>query len=119
MQKAVQLLIETIKTKSFQEIGAKIHWPQIKECSNFGPFPGEPKSSKYLECIIRMGATTAHHPGGTCAIGKVLDNELKVKGVSGLRVIDGSVFPSPLSGVPNSITIAIAQKASQLIKVQN
>lgn len=119
MQKAVNLLIETIKTKAFKEIGAKIHWPKLKECSNFGPFSGQQKSLKYLECIIRYGGTTAHHPGGTCAIGKVLDNQLKVKGVLGLRVVDGSIFPTPLSGVPNTVTIAVAQRASQIIKDQN
>ena len=81
MRKAVRLVVETMATKAFQKLGAKIHWPQLNECLNFGPFHKDFEtnypSDRYLDCIIRQGAVTAHHQGGTCAIGSVIDNELK------------------------------------------
>lgn len=81
MRKAVRLVVETIATKAFQKMGAQIHWPQLNECLNFGPFDKDFEtnypSDRYLDCLIRHGAVTAHHPGGTCAIGSVIDNELR------------------------------------------
>ncbi|CAO1416166.1 unnamed protein product [Diamesa tonsa] len=119
MRKAVRLVVETIATKAFQKMGAQIHWPQLNECLNFGPFDKDFEtnypSDRYLDCLIRHGAVTAHHPGGTCAIGTVIDNELRVHGIKGLRVMDASIFPSPVSGTPNSIIIAMAERAAKLI----
>jgi choline dehydrogenase-like flavoprotein len=48
----------------------------------------------------------------------VLDSELRVKGISGLRVVDGSVMPQITSGNPNSPIIMIAERASALIRGQ-
>ena len=68
--------------------------------------------------------TTIFHPVGTCKMGRatdpmaVLDSELRVKGISGLRVVDGSVMPQITSGNPNSPIIMIAERASALIRGQ-
>jgi choline dehydrogenase-like flavoprotein len=48
----------------------------------------------------------------------VVDSELRVKGVDGLRVVDGSVMPQITSGNPNSPIIMIAERASALIRGQ-
>ena len=64
--------------------------------------------------IVRYSETT-YHPVGTCALGKVVDAELRVAGVAGLRVVDGSVMPT-VFGNPNAPTVAIAEKASDLIR---
>lgn len=59
-----------------------------------------------LEAFIRGGAETLYHPVGTCRMGKegeresVVDSQLRVHGVQGLRVVDASVFPSQISGHP-------------------
>ncbi|MEO0315489.1 MAG: hypothetical protein RI928_1945 [Pseudomonadota bacterium] len=66
--------------------------------------------------------TTIFHPVGTCKMGRdddamaVLDPQLRVRGVAGLRVIDGSVMPLITSGNPNSPIIMIADKAAGLIR---
>ena len=66
--------------------------------------------------------TTIFHPVGTCKMGRaedalaVVDPQLRVRGVSGLRVVDGSVMPVITSGNPNSPIIMIADKAAQAIR---
>ena len=66
--------------------------------------------------------TTIFHPVGTCKMGRdddamaVLDPQLRVRGVAGLRVVDGSVMPVITSGNPNSPIIMIADKAAGLIR---
>ncbi|KAJ2949389.1 hypothetical protein O0L34_g15302 [Tuta absoluta] len=81
------------------------------------PTQSKPKSppDEYLECIIREVAVTGHHAGGTCAGGSVVDDQLRVRSVSRLRIMDASVMPSPLSLYPNSVLIAMAERAADLI----
>jgi choline dehydrogenase len=52
---------------------------------------------------------------GTAAMGKVVDNNLKVKGVSNLRIVDASVFPVPISGHLQVATFAMAEQAADII----
>lgn len=70
---AIRLAVKIISTQAFQAIGVKIHWPQLRQCSNFGPydsdFENNNPSDHYLECLIRTVAITSHHPGGSVAIG--------------------------------------------------
>lgn len=81
MRNAVRLTIKIVSTEAFRGFDAKIQWPRLKECENFGPFDGDPASfvpsDRYLDCLIRHGGLTGHHPGGTCAIGSVVDSDLR------------------------------------------
>jgi choline dehydrogenase len=64
---------------------------------------------------IERNATTLYHPVGSCAMGRVVDAELRVQGTESLRVVDASVMPTLVRGNTNAPTIMIAERASDLI----
>lgn len=65
---------------------------------------------------VRNHISTQYHLIGTCTMGEVVDDRLKVNGVKGLRVVDASVFPGHVSGNIMSSTYAVAEKGADLIK---
>lgn len=65
---------------------------------------------------IRANAHTIYHPVATCAMGRVVDTELRVRGVDGLRVVDASVMPNLVRGHTHAPTTMIAERASDLIR---
>jgi choline dehydrogenase len=77
------------------------------------------RSDEELDAYIRATLQTGMHPTSTCAMGadegSVLDAELRVRGIAGLRVVDASAMPDVVSGNTNAPTIMIAEKASDLI----
>jgi 4-pyridoxate dehydrogenase len=74
-----------------------------------------------LDAYIRQTAITVHHPLGTCRMGSpgdpaaVVDPELRVLGIDGLRVVDASVMPDLVGGNINAAVVMIAEKAADLI----
>lgn len=90
--------------------------------------PGPNLSEAALEQFVRTTATSCFHACGTCRMGDpdaaptteealqlVVDAELRVCGLSGLRVVDASVMPSVTSGNTNAATLMIAERAADLI----
>ncbi|HEX7220737.1 MAG TPA: GMC family oxidoreductase N-terminal domain-containing protein [Burkholderiales bacterium] len=69
----------------------------------------------WLAYCREMGETV-FHPTSTCSMGTVVDEELRVKGVNNLRVVDASVMPAVPSGNINAAVIAVAEKAADMIR---
>ncbi|WP_164963229.1 GMC family oxidoreductase [Rubrivivax sp. JA1026] len=73
-----------------------------------------------LEHWVRQHADTIYHPVGSCRMGPgrgdVVDAELRVKGIQGLRVADASIMPSIVSGNTNAPTLMIGEKAADLVR---
>jgi choline dehydrogenase len=76
-------------------------------------------SASELRAYVRRVATTVWHPSGTCRMGTehdaVVDSELRVHGVEGLRIVDASIMPKLISGNPNAAIMMIAERAADLI----
>ena len=92
----------------------------------FDPYRGEElapgpdiQSDDEIDAWIRQTADTVFHPVGTCKMGTgadaVVDHQLKVRGVDGLRVADASVMPTIVGANTNAATIMIGEKASDMI----
>jgi choline dehydrogenase len=84
-------------------------------------WPGaEVNSDEGLLDHARKTGSTTFHQTSTCMMGAhdkaVVDTELRVHGMAGLRVVDASVMPAVISGNTNAATIMIAEKASDLIR---
>ncbi|MBS0492129.1 MAG: choline dehydrogenase [Proteobacteria bacterium] len=86
-------------------------------------FPGKDvETDEQIDAWIRKHAETIYHPVGTCKMGAdgdemaVVDGELKVRGIEGLRVVDASVMPTLVGGNTNAPTIMIAEKISDIIR---
>jgi choline dehydrogenase len=84
-------------------------------------FPGiDVNSQSELEDFVRAQARTGYHPAGTCRMGSdagsVVDTQLRVRGVDGLRIADNSIMPRLVSGNTNATAIMIGERAAEFIQ---
>ena len=106
-----------IETASMQKIGATVKDMKLSFCSEHAF-----QTDEYWACVIRQVAFTEYHSTGTCKMGSknddtaVVDSELKVRGIKGLRIVDASVMPNVTSGNINAPVIMIAEKAADMIR---
>lgn len=102
--KAVQLVRDLAKTKTFSELGGD------------ELLPGDAAD---ITCFVRSQSSTLWHPAGTCKMGTdsmaVVDPQLRVHGVRGLRVADASVMPTVTSGNTVAACYMIGEKAADMI----
>ncbi len=107
-----------------------IRWSrEILHAAAFAPFrgaeiyPGDAVTTRHgLEEIARRKAETIYHPVGSCRMGadssSVVDCQLRVRGVEGLRVADASVMPRLIGGNTNAPTVMIAEKLADMLTAQ-
>jgi choline dehydrogenase len=86
------------------------------------PYTERPVNMPASDCdddirdFLRGHTQTSYHAAGSCAMGTVTDSELRVFGVDRLRVVDASVMPTVISGNTNAPTMALAERAADLIR---
>lgn len=113
----VKIAVALSRTASFRKYGSELNPTPFPGCKHI-PLYTDP----YWECMIRHYSATIYHPVGTCKMGPywdpeaVVDPQLKVYGVTGLRVIDASIMPNQISGNTNAPTIMVGEKGADLIK---
>lgn len=115
--KAISKTLELVEnTKSFVRIGAGLAKTPFPSCKHV-----KYRSEDYWECFAREYSVSVYHPSGTCAMGKaddpnsVVDSDLRVKNVAGLRIIDASVMPQIVTTNINPACTVIAERGSQMI----
>ena len=87
--------------------------PLVK--AELAPGPGA-QSDAEIDGWLRSSIISAGHPTSTCAMGSVVDSELRVHGVARLRVADASIMPNVIRGNTHAPTVVIAEKAADMIR---
>ena len=111
--------LETL-VKGFKLARHLMDAPALAKVRKKDVFTADVRSDDEIRHIIRQRADTVYHPVGTCKMGSdtlaVVDAQLRVHGIEGLRVVDGSIMPTLIGGNTNAPIIAIAEKAVDLIR---
>ncbi|XP_063385988.1 ecdysone oxidase-like [Cydia fagiglandana] len=108
---SAQRLVQIQDSKYFSEAGGGFIRPPLPECDAL-----KYQSEEYWQCYGRVLSTAGFHPASTCAMGRVVDGSLRVRHVSRLRVVDDSAMPSLPTAKTGVVTIAMAERAADLIK---
>lgn len=111
-------------TKAFQRMRGILSSPTLYQRLEQEITPGnEVESVNEIKSYIRKHANHIYHPVGTCKMGTdemaVVDDELRVRGIENLRIVDASIMPSIISGNTNAPTIMIGEKAADMIIASN
>ncbi|XP_046972700.1 glucose dehydrogenase [FAD, quinone]-like [Vanessa cardui] len=114
--KSMKYILSLENTRAFKSNGAYFVRKVLPACKHY-----EWGTDEYFTCMVREYTVTTYHYAGSCKMGPksdekaVLDNQLRVYGVCGLRVIDASMMPVVVRGNTNAPTIMIAERAVDFI----
>lgn len=117
LREGVKATLAVAETAAMKKLGARFHSKQLPNCKHLPHFTDE-----YWDCAIRQYTMTIYHMSGSCKMGPasdsmaVVDPQLRVYGVQGLRVIDASIMPTITSGNINAPVIMIGEKGSDMVK---
>lgn len=117
VSRAMKTLRKMPTTGTFKRHEGEVVRAKLSKCDGFAQ-----ESNEYWDCYIRSMSITLYHPVGTAKMGPssdasaVVDDQLKVKGVVGLRVADASVMPNIVSANTNAAVIMIGERAADFIK---
>lgn len=113
----VKIAIAVSQTASMRRYGSQLVGYNFPGCAHLQRFTDE-----FWECMVRHYSVTIYHPVGTCKMGPywdqtaVVDPQLRVYGIRGLRVIDASIMPKLVGANTNGPAIMIGEKGADLIK---
>jgi choline dehydrogenase len=103
MRLGLRKMMELLRLSPLAELDrGKLRWPEATDDAG-------------LDDYLRANALSFFHPSSTCAMGPVLDAELRVRGIDGLRVADASSFPTTIRGNPNAACMMLGEKAADLL----
>lgn len=117
IRNAKKYILTLENTETFKQHGLKLSWLDLDACKGF-----DKDTEEFLACIAKEMTFSLYHPVGTAKMGPngdetaVVDPELRVRKIDGLRVIDASIMPSVVRGNTNAPTIMIAEKGASYIK---
>ncbi|KAL4965004.1 GMC family oxidoreductase [Aspergillus stella-maris] len=106
IRQVARLLLDTPEGKDIVE--AELPRPGFKAL-------GIEPTDEQIDNLVKADGNTFYHPAGSASMGKVVDSELRVKGIEGLRVVDASVIPLPITAHYQAPVYALADKATDLI----
>ncbi|MCE1180939.1 MAG: GMC oxidoreductase, partial [Rhodocyclales bacterium] len=106
--------------KGFKMTRKLMDAPALAQIRHKDLFTADVRTDQDIRDVLRARTDTVYHPVGTCKMGidamAVVDPQLRVHGIQGLRVVDGSVMPTLIGGNTNAPIIAIAEKAVDLLR---
>lgn len=117
LREGVKAALSLAETYALKRFGARYHAKPLPNCKHLPHFTDE-----YWDCAIRQYTLSIYHYSGTAKMappsdpGAVVDNQLRVYGIKGLRVIDASIMPTITSGNINAPVIMIGEKGADLVK---
>lgn len=117
LREGVKASVAFVETQAMKRFGARFHDRKLPNCVEYELYTDE-----YWDCAIRQYTMTIYHMSGTCKMGlasdpyAVVDDQLRVHGVKGLRVIDASIMPTITSGNINAPVIMIGEKGVDMVK---
>lgn len=117
LREGVKAAIAVGQTQAMKRFGARFHDKPLPNCKHLPLYTDE-----YWDCLIRQYTMTIYHLSCTAKMGPstdpmaVVDPQLRVYGVEGLRVIDASIMPTITNGNINAPVIMIAEKGADMIK---